>query len=313
MSADTVSQIIAIGGANIDIKAKANGELIAGTSNPGTVSFAPGGVARNVAHNLARLEIPVALISAMGTDAFSDSLIAETEAAGVDCSMVQRIRGEASSYVAILDGKGEMAMAVNAMAAMDALTPETLAIHNNRLAAARFIFADCNLPRESLSWLIRFAAKLIIDPVSIAKAAKVHALSGHGIFALTCNRGQAAYLAGLVVNGIDDAIEASRVLHAQGFERVVLTLGPDGAVASQKGGNVAHVKPCTSGACDVTGAGDAVTAGLIFGLAEGRDLIAATGLGQAAASLAIAAMDSVAPGLTRARLLSLGASHMDQP
>src|SRR5437868_2279819 len=136
---NVTSEVIAIGGANIDVKAKAGGEVITGTSNPGTVSFVLGGVARNVAHNLARLEIPVALISAVGNDAFARELLAETEAAGVDCSMVMRVQEKTSGYVAILDAKGEMIVAVNAMPAMDLLMPESLAAHEKRLDSAKLI------------------------------------------------------------------------------------------------------------------------------------------------------------------------------
>ena len=77
-------EVIAIGGANIDIKAKAERALVPASSNPGAVSFALGGVARNVAHNLARLDVAVALISAVGADAFGRDLLARTETAGVD-------------------------------------------------------------------------------------------------------------------------------------------------------------------------------------------------------------------------------------
>src|SRR5205085_1549816 len=305
----TTGDVIVIGGANIDIKAKAEGELIAGTSTPGVVTFAPGGVARNIAHNLARLEIPVALISAIGTDAFGNDLLRQTEAAGVDCSMVLRTRGQMSSYVAILDARGELAVAVNAMPAMDLLTPEVLALHEKRLAAARLILADCNLPQQSLAWLARFAAKLVIEPVSATKAEKTRALHGGGIFAIACNRQQAEHLCKVKIGTIGDAFGAATKLHEQGFERVLITLGPDGAVASQKDKDSAHVEPFANLARDVTGGGDAAAAGLIFGLIEGFDVVAAARLGQAAASLAVADMNSVSSELTRARLLSLASSR----
>jgi pseudouridine kinase len=302
-------EVIVIGGANIDIKAKAAGDLIPGTSNPGAVSFAPGGVARNIAHNLARLEIPVALISAVASDAFGSNLIAETEAAGVDCSMVLRVPGPASSYVAILDARGEMAVAVNAMPAMDMLTPEVLAAHEQRLASADIILADCNLPQQSLGWLARFAGRLVIEPVSVVKAEKLRTLRSRNIFAITCNRLQAEHLSTLKISETGDALKAAAELHRQGFERVVITLGAAGAVASHDGRGLAHVEAFAKTPQDVTGAGDAAASGLIFGLMQGLDLIAAARLGQAAASLAVAATEAVSPDLTRARLLSLASSR----
>ncbi len=298
-------EVIAVGGANIDIKAKAAGDLAPGTSNPGEVSFTPGGVARNIAHNLAKLEVPVALISAIGTDAFSRDLLKHTETQGVDCSMVLRTEGPASSYVAILDAGGEMAVAVNAMPAMELLTPEYLALYEDRLAAARLIVADCNLPEASLVWLTRFSEKLIVEPVSVAKAEKLGAIAGREIFAVTCNRRQAEHLTRLKIADIGDGLSAAVALHERGFVNVVITLGPHGATASQKGKAPAHIAPVAKIARDVTGGGDAAAAGLIFGWTEDLDLIAAAGLGQAAAALAVAEIGSASSQMSRARLLSL--------
>lgn len=306
-----MKEVIVIGGANIDIKAKAGRELIAGTSNPGTVDFALGGVARNIAHNLARLDMPVALLSAVGTDAFGNNVLAQTEIARVDCSMVLRVREPTGSYVAILDHQGEMTVAVNAMSAMDRITPEAIAVHERRLKSAQLILADCNLPRESLAWLGRFAGKLIVEPVSVAKSDKVSALAGQTVFAITLNRSQAEHICGSGIDGVGDALSAAAHLHDRGFERVVVTLGSGGAVASHVGRGSAHVKALSETTRDVTGAGDAAAAGLIFGLMNGFDLVKAVHYGQAAAALTVVAVESVSSDLTRARLLSYAASRMD--
>jgi pseudouridine kinase len=299
------SEVIVIGGANVDIKAKAQGELLSGTSNPGRVAIASGGVARNIAHNLARLDVPVALISAVGSDTFGRTLIAETEAAGVDCAMVLTTSKPTGSYIAVLDTKGELAMGVNDMSVIDEVTPGVLSAHEHRLQSARLILADCNLPEESLHWLAQFAGKLIVEPVSVAKSEKVRVLAGVETFGLTLNRRQAEHLSGV------EAFDAIAVLHERGFEHVVLTLGPDGAVAARKGEAPVHIAAFANEPRDVTGAGDAAVAGFIFGLLEGADLVEAARLGQAAASLTVAGLGSVSPDLSRARLLSLVSLRMD--
>src|SRR6266850_5910429 len=63
-------RVVCIGGANMDIKCRIAGKTVMGSSNPGATVLAPGGVARNVAHNLARLGVGAALVSAVGRDAF---------------------------------------------------------------------------------------------------------------------------------------------------------------------------------------------------------------------------------------------------
>lgn len=46
---------VVIGGANMDILGTPGQALTPGSSTPGTVSYSPGGVGRNIAENLARL------------------------------------------------------------------------------------------------------------------------------------------------------------------------------------------------------------------------------------------------------------------
>ena len=73
--------VIVVGGANMDLKCRIAGPEIMATSNPGDISFMPGGVGRNVAETLARLGLPTALIAAVGQDTMGDALIIKTGAA----------------------------------------------------------------------------------------------------------------------------------------------------------------------------------------------------------------------------------------
>ena len=57
-----------IGGANIDIHGRSTQALRSNDSNPGDVHISAGGVARNIAENLARLGADTRLISAVGDD-----------------------------------------------------------------------------------------------------------------------------------------------------------------------------------------------------------------------------------------------------
>src|SRR5215510_3688762 len=95
--------MVCIGGANMDIKGRIAGRTVMGTSNPGTAVLSPGGVARNIAHNLALLGVRAALVSAVGRDALGTQLLAVTAAAGVDISGVLRTADATGSYSATLD------------------------------------------------------------------------------------------------------------------------------------------------------------------------------------------------------------------
>jgi len=60
--------IACICGAHIDRRGVLRAPAVFGTSNPGDVRVDFGGVARNVAHNLARLGCAVTLLSRIGDD-----------------------------------------------------------------------------------------------------------------------------------------------------------------------------------------------------------------------------------------------------
>src|SRR5574338_583391 len=119
-------QVIVIGGANMDFKCQAKAPMVLRTSNPGRMAATVGGVGCNIARNLARLGVPVALISAIGPDEFGERILREARAAGVDVSMTLSSDRPTGTYVALLDHDGDLSAAISAMDAMDELTPERI-------------------------------------------------------------------------------------------------------------------------------------------------------------------------------------------
>jgi len=104
----TKLRIACIGGANIDRTARCVGEVVWGSSNPVRVEAAPGGVALNVAANLAALECDVTFAGAIGKDAEGERLVASLTRAGVGTSHTARPDAGTASYTALLDGSGEL-------------------------------------------------------------------------------------------------------------------------------------------------------------------------------------------------------------
>jgi pseudouridine kinase len=282
-------EVICVGGANVDIRARATGQLQAHASNPGTVGLAHGGVARNVAEGLARLGLEASLVSAVGADAFGREILARLGRLGVDTLMVKTIDGGATgTYVAVLDSEGEMATAVNAMDIVSELVPDVLRADEAKLGTARFLFADCNLPAETLRWLSQVGPPMIVDPVSPAKAVRLRDLAALDVFAITPNRYQAEALLDMRIANLTDANAAARQLQAMGFHHVMLSLGPDGVVAAAEDETI-HIAAEKHGSPmrDVTGAGDAAIAGLIFGLCQGRSFAQSCRVGQQTAAQVI--------------------------
>jgi len=294
-----MARVFVIGGANVDIKGRASAAFVPGSSNPGEVTVSAGGVGRNIAESLARLGVSVSLVTALGNDANGQLLRRRCAAARVDLSHALTVAAPTGSYLAVLDERGEMVSAISDMRAMEELTMDDIA--NTPLCEADMLVADCNLSDSCLDWLCEFSAKndlpLVIEPVSVPKARKLLAFRRRApVFAVTPNAQQLMALAG-------PGEDAVRKLHALGFANVVLHQGRDGALASD-GTHVTKIdaEPVTAIA-DVTGAGDAAVAGLVFGILEGMSLADAARLGQRAAAIKLSSAQSVASGLSRDRLL----------
>jgi pseudouridine kinase len=285
----TLPDVVVIGGANLDIKAKSFEVNRFGTSNPGIVTTSPGGVGRNIAHNLARLGAKVALIAAIGDDHQGNAVLAATRGAGVDVSRVNRSAASTGTYVAVLNPNGEMVTALSDMSAVDAVTPSVIANNAEAIAAARFVVADCNLSIETLRAVAALARdKLFIEPVSVPKSKKLLSLLKDGsVFMASPNLDQVEGL-----TGSRDGTKGSAALHAMGLRNIVIHAGVEGAYVSD-GNGLDHVAVHpASDVIDVTGAGDAAVAGLVYGLLQNLSLAEAAALGQTMAGRVIASSKS---------------------
>jgi pseudouridine kinase len=283
-----MSSVLVIGGANVDVKAKTTAPHIARTSNPGTVSITAGGVARNIAHNLARLNVETSLLSVIGNNAFGEMLINETQKAGVNTNHIIRTNQPTGSYIATLDETGELITAVSDMGLLSLLTPETIKKNKDLIMANKHIISDCNLSEETLHEIAaQNANRLIIEPVSVAKSQKLlNLLANHKIYLATPNLDQIETL-----TGTRDIPTAIKTLHNQGLQNIVIHAGEQGAYVSD-GIAITHITSKAKTIIDVTGAGDAATAGLISGLVKNLPLAKAAEIGQMMAAKVIASHSS---------------------
>jgi pseudouridine kinase len=267
--------VTVIGGANIDIHGSTRSRLRDRDSNPGTVHMSAGGVARNVAENLARLGIDCRLISAVGQDHHGQMLMRYCVDAGINVQYVHEIPAVAtSSYLAILDETGDLCVAVNDMRIVDELTPNRFEAQKAMLEQSSLLVADCNLPPASLGWLAdNFPGQpIFVDTVSAAKAVRIKPHL-HAIHTLKSSAMEVAALLGLDARTQSDLRAAARQLHAEGVQRVFITRGESGVFYSTNNAQgVAKLPAVTHDIVSTGGAGDAFLAGLSYAWLQGWEL-----------------------------------------
>ena len=304
-------QVVVIGGANMDFKCQAKAPMVLRTSNPGRMAATVGGVACNIARNLARLGAPAALFTVVGQDEFGERILRETRAAGIDTSMTLLSGKPTGTYVALLDRDGDLTAAISAMDAMEELTPQRIGARATALAQARMVVADCNLEQASLLRLADLCAgatvPLAVDAVSTRKAERLRSLlkGKLPIHLLALNRDEAAILAGGRVQSDADLKRAAAALHRMNVRHVLIGLSDRGTYASSADGAGTLVRPFPAVLSDVTGGGDAALAGAICGLLDQQPLAEAARWGQAAAALTISVPETVSPTLSPATMQAM--------
>jgi pseudouridine kinase len=300
-AADSCGSIACIGGAHLDRRGIVRAPLVLGTSNPGDVQTDFGGVARNVAENLARLGAAVTLISRVGNDSGGRHVVDHASALGIDTSSFTFSETRpTASYTAILENSGELVIGLADMDIYEEITPDLLAPCLPHLRAHSRWFVDANLPGATIDWLLAQAGQIpvAVDAISVAKSRRLIPLVPR-IALLFSNLVQAAVMAGQP--SFANAEEAGHALAQCGAPAGIVTAGPSG-IAVWTEGEVATFRALPATPRDVTGAGDALVAGTLFGLLRGDRLRDAAQLGLAAAAITVESPHSAAPQLTAAHL-----------
>ena len=122
LSADKT--VLVIGAAGLDIVGRTVEMPEPKTSIPAKVRPSFGGVARNVAENLAHLGMDVQLITAVGQDQFGWQLLEHADSAGVGIDFcIASDKRSTASYLAVLTETGELNFAMYDMRVLETITP----------------------------------------------------------------------------------------------------------------------------------------------------------------------------------------------
>ena len=294
--------IVCLGAANLDRKLRSLATLKMGTSNPARQDESFGGVARNIAENLARLGTPVSLITAIGDDSSGKALLAHAEAAGIDTRGSLHLAGACSgTYTAVLDDHGEMMLALADMALYEQVTAAFVASRQPQRAAAALTVADMNLPQETLRLLLddalREAVPLVLVAVSQPKMSNLPQ-NLRGLRLLILNQGELETRIGAPLASDADFLAAFRTLRAQGVQDIIVTRGGSGVVYTV-GEALAHLDAPNAQIVDVTGAGDAFSAGVCWSLFQGsEDMALACRRGLQLSAMTLECEETVCPYLT---------------
>ena len=289
--------VAVVGAVNMDVCGRPYQKLILRDSNPGAVRYTPGGVGRNIAHDLRLLDVAVRFVTVFGDDPYGAALQESCRMLGMDLTDAAAMPGmRTSTYLYITDEHGEMQLALSDTDISECITPDFLASRLEMLNAASAVVVDGNLTRETLCWIVEHVAvPIFADPVSVTKAERLRPiLSRLHTFKPNLTEGQH-------LTGETAPERIVDTLLSQGVGHVFLSLGADGILAGA--GEERVMLPCfPTRMVNTTGGGDAVMAALIWAHLNGKSLEEATAAALKAGRLAVEYDGTNNPALSESEL-----------
>ncbi|XP_033120671.1 pseudouridine-metabolizing bifunctional protein C1861.05-like [Anneissia japonica] len=126
--------------------------IYGGTTNPGSIQQGVGGVGRNIADCLSRLDVDPLFISVVGDDIEGQSLMSQSN--HMDTSCITVLIGErTASYCAGLNGSGDVFLGVGDAKICDQITPELVSGYKEVISQAPLVCIDGNIPRDTIQYV----------------------------------------------------------------------------------------------------------------------------------------------------------------
>ncbi len=299
--------VLVIGAAGWDMVGSVTSDLMLHTSNPAEIRLSFGGAARNVAENLLRLGTPVTLLTVVGNDETGERLIRDIESVGANVDAVlHSSQYPTGSYLAVVNREGKLEYGLHDMRTLAELSPKYIHSQELLFEEASLVFIDANLSKETLRTIMSIAKRLQLpvcaDPISELLAKKLIPYLPR-LHLVVPNSSEASILCSRKTGPSTrrGAIEAAKRLVSQGVDIAIITMAEQGVcyATSETSG---YVPPVGSEVVDPTGAGDALTAAVLFGLINQMPIDDAVKLGVAAESLTLAYRGAVLPDLSLEKL-----------
>lgn len=301
---------LVIGAANFDIKGRMLHAPVITSSNSSAIRTSFGGVARNIAENLAKLGTPVTLLTAVGDDYAGEDILSDAADVGIDASRAIIAEGETTgTYLAALDQGGDLFLGLDDLRVLRHITPDYLRLNRDAFRECSIVAFDLNLSEAAMLTAIQMAHEynkpVCVDPTSTVLAGLLRPhLPMVNIITPNIAEAEALLRCPPIMNA-NDAQVAARQLVANGVEVAVITQAESGACYATESES-GQFPALRVDIVDTTGAGDALTALVIFGQLNGLSIGDSLQLGLRAAALSLRSPETVAPELSLDRLYSFG-------
>ena len=294
--------IVVIGAVFVDIKGYPLSTYIPGGRNAGRVEQVHGGVSRNVAEDIANVELRPTFVSLVDDTGIGQDVINKLKANTRSTrSTSETVPDGMGTWLAVFDNDGDVCAAISKR-------PDTSPLTRLLEEKGDEIFKDCDsialeldLEKDTVKQVLRFAKKYnkkVFAAVSNMSIAMERRDFLQQIDCFVCNQQEA----GLLFSDDYDHLSPAQMrevlaanVHSANIPCMVVTMGGQGAVYASHNGESGIIPAKKVNVIDTTGAGDSFFAGTVIGLTYGKNPAQSCEIGSRLAASVICTSDNVCP------------------
>ena len=293
--------IVVLGAVFVDIKGYPSDLYISGGRNSGRVEVVHGGVSRNLAEDIANVELRPTFVSLVDDTGTGADVVRKLRAHKVNTDYIRTVPDGMGTWLAVFDNGGDVAASISKRPDLSPILDILEEQGDEIFRDADSIALEIDMDKEIVKRVFAFAEKYhkpvfaVVSNMSIAVERRDFLRS---CACFVCNQQEAGILFSEDYEGKTPAeLETVLAHHVQAaaLPGIVVTMGEQGAVYATLDGERGWCPAKRVDVKDTTGAGDAFFAGVTMGLTYGKTLAESCTIGARLAASVICTSENVCP------------------
>jgi pseudouridine kinase len=293
--------IVVVGASFVDIKGYPYAQYIPGGRNSGQVVEVHGGVARNIAEDIANIELRPTFLTILDPKGISNDVEEKLARHKCNTEYIKRYEGGLGTWLAVFDNSGDVVASISKRPDLSRIADVLDDKGDEIIKYCDSIAVEFDIDVPILKRLLTLAEKYnkkVYAPVSNMSIAMERRDLLQRVACLVCNIEEAGLLFTESYDGVEPE-EMSEILKTKieqaEIPAMVVTMGSEGAVYASLDGECGYCPAPETEVRDTTGAGDAFFTGVAIGLTYGKSLPEACNIGTRIANSVIVTDESVCP------------------
>ena len=292
-------KIVTVGTVYVDIKGYPDGEYFPTGRNAGDIRYFHGGVARNIAEDVAKLGEDSVLVSLVDKSGVASDVVRHLKEVNVRTDYVKTADQGMGTWMAVFDSSGELCASISKRPELIPICDTLEANEEKIFKEAAGILLEIDIDEQIVALAMKLAEKYnipvyaVISNMTIAKERLSYIKRTTCFF---CNRLEAEIFFDKKTEGLSPAemldllkLELKRL----DMQAMVITMDSEGSVYATSKGCAGICPALPVDVVDTTGAGDAFFAGTSVGLLRRLSFAEACKLGTEVAARVLSTRENV--------------------